>query len=310
VAGGCPEPDCMLNAASVGDGLYFHELDANGGLNSAGVRIEQFRLATGLLLRTRVIGAELYGVDPASGAMYSGSRLVDAFFILAHGSDRYRVRIAATNELAYWVGDHGQLRDYTFVYQKLNVAAHEQEQAMCTTHDTEGGVPSVVAVVFTGDRYDAPHKLVMPSTGGWFNVACMGSATAKLHLLRHTAAGSDAAHTTNFIQRTAMLKMLTDDICGTGHSFTQDGEYVFYADQRLWHPFPGLPIANYEAIWTDQGAICVNEPRRLREDATVWAAIKAECPARLSTPCTTSMLGSWSTLGYGVSANPVALAPP
>jgi hypothetical protein len=307
---GCPEPDCLLNAASVGDGLYFHELDQFGGVNSAGVRIDSFHLATGTPVAPRVIGAELYGMD-AGGALYGGSRLLNAYFILAHGVDHYRVRISSIDQLSYWVGNPGDLRGYTFVYQKL-VVAEQKEQPMCTTHDVEAGVPQVSAVVFIGDRYDAPRKLVMPSTGGWFNVACMGSASAKMHLLRHTAAGSDATHMTNMSQRTAMLKMLTDDICGTGHSFTQDGEYVFYADQRSWHPLPTdpvlYPIASYESIWSDRGAICLNEPRRLKEDGPgLWLSIKAEC---MLPPSCSGMLGAWWTYGYGVTANPALPAPP
>src|SRR5262249_17031235 len=104
--------------------------------------------------------------------------------------------------------------------------------------------------------------------------------------------------------------------CGTGHSFTGDGEYVFYADQRLWHPFPSDPldpmkyaIATYEAIWTDHGAICLDEPRRLREAGpSVLDAIKLECG--LKSPSCSAMLGNWWSFGYGVTANPKAMAPP
>ena len=48
------------------------------------------------------------------------------------------------------------------------------------------------AITFEGDHYDAEHKRVTGTKfkDGWFNFACAGTAVAKMHMLRHTRAGS------------------------------------------------------------------------------------------------------------------------
>jgi hypothetical protein len=166
------------------------------------------------------------------------------------------------------------------------------------------------ALIFAGDRYDAVHKTVKidPPSSCWFNIACAGSAMAKMHLLRHTTAGSDADHATTQPQRQTMLKMITDDICGTGQSFTVDGENVYYEDMWLWHPFAAVP-GSIEAMWGDQGALCLDEPRRQREDASTLARIGHVCKPP-SCPVTVSDYDTWPGLaasggfGYGLSANP------
>lgn len=303
---GCPELGCNLNAASLGDGLFFHELHPLGFPNTVGVSIVRFETSRGVLLKPHVSGDDLRGID-AGGAVYSGNELIDARFHLARGTERIIVRIARIDWVGFWVGAASQVPVYTFMYTKPTMA--NRELNVCTTADTEQAVPTTAALVFTGDRYDAVHKTVSDRTGGFFNVACAGSAMAKLHLLRHTAAGQDATHTTSLSDRTAMLKMLTADVCGTGRSFTRDGEAVFYTDWHNWHPFqPGF-LGKYEAIWTDAGAICLDEPRREHEDGpTVAHDILLECGRLL--PSCAPLVGSWTTIGYGLTRNPLVLTLP
>lgn len=44
---GCPELGCNLNAASLGDGLYFHELEIAHAANTVGVRYDRFESPSG-----------------------------------------------------------------------------------------------------------------------------------------------------------------------------------------------------------------------------------------------------------------------
>jgi ADYC domain len=62
-----------------------------------------------------------------------------------------------------------------------------------------------------------------------------------MHLMRHTNAGAltadgHIAYPTTTAQRQAMLKMLTADYCGTGRSFTVDGQALKYGDSGVWYP--------------------------------------------------------------------------
>jgi hypothetical protein len=116
------------------------------------------------------------------------------------------------------------------------------------------------------------------SGDSWFNLACAGSAMAKMHLLRHTQPGSlvpvtgappvPLADPSTLPERQAMLKMLTADYCGDGRSFTRTGQPLRYMDRRHW--YPGVPfsldpaafeIGSIEAIWGASGAVCLSQPR-------------------------------------------------
>src|SRR4029079_12334562 len=98
------------------------------------------------------------------------------------------------------------------------------------------------AIFFEGDHYDPEHKVVTTTkqSDGWFNIACSGAAPAKMHLLRHSSAGSDSTHHTHVGQRTAMLKMLPAEYCGGGKAWTADGTPLNYADARGWFSTPGF----------------------------------------------------------------------
>jgi hypothetical protein len=144
------------------------------------------------------------------------------------------------------------------------------------------------AIVFEGDHYDPEKKTVSKSRGaGWFNLACFGAAPAKMHLLRHTAAGAFTSDGTNrntsLPERTAMLKAITADYCGNGAAWTGDGTPLEWMDAREWHPKPNLDVSALttsgmiEAVWGPKGALCLNEPRR-KTSAPPTAAYPACTP--------------------------------
>jgi hypothetical protein len=130
-------------------------------------------------------------------------------------------------------------------------------------------------------------------TRGWVNVACVGTALAKLFLLRHTQASQLVPTTPG--ERQAMLKMLTADVCGDGQSFTVHGQPLYWADAK---GITRLPDARWrvEAVWSEHGAVCINQPRR----PELAAAIEQQCGPL---PRCTS-----SSRGYVISANPTIVS--
>jgi hypothetical protein len=131
------------------------------------------------------------------------------------------------------------------------------------------------AIAFEGDHYDAEHKRVRETApeAGWFNLACAGTAVAKMHMLRHTRAGSvvpsgGPARNTSVLQRTAMLKAITADYCGDGTAWTADGTPLQWTDANGWLPTPALDLVSLErlglieGVWGPDGAMCLNDPRR------------------------------------------------
>ncbi|HEY7371953.1 MAG TPA: ADYC domain-containing protein [Polyangia bacterium] len=140
------------------------------------------------------------------------------------------------------------------------------------------------AIVFAGDHYDTAEKTVskIDEKKGWFNLACAGTAPYKMHMLRHTEAGSitpdGTPRNTTLPQRTAMLKAITADYCGDGRGWTGDGTPLYWADAQGFYQWPSANILGepdsrgIEAIWGPTGALCLNTPRR-----------KPDPPAPLST---------------------------
>ena len=151
------------------------------------------------------------------------------------------------------------------------------------------------AITFEGDHYDAEHKQVWETEPkeGWFNFACAGTAVAKMHMLRHTRAGSivpsGPAKATSLLQRTAMLKAITADYCGDGTAWTGDGTPLQWTDSGRWFPTPPLNLAAMEhlglieAVWGPDGALCLNTPRR---QTKVPGLVYVEPPPGTTPACT------------------------
>jgi hypothetical protein len=153
------------------------------------------------------------------------------------------------------------------------------------------------ALIFRGDRYDPVSAKITTGIDSWINIACAGTAIAKMHLLRHTLAGSEGPFSTTVSQRQAMLRMLTADYCGDGTAYTVDGHPLRYADAGGWHHAyidlsNGTDRHKVEGVWGPKGAVCLDRPRMVARDK-IHCKVPA-CPADLT---------SWRELGHVVSVN-------
>src|SRR5262245_26634878 len=112
VAAGCPTPKgpsssavaecgtwlCQTNAASLGNGLVFHELDASGSLyNDHGLRYVGFEDVNRVPLTLKIQGHEITATD-AAGGYYAGqapsTALLNATMVLeTKAGERFDVRI-------------------------------------------------------------------------------------------------------------------------------------------------------------------------------------------------------------------------
>jgi hypothetical protein len=309
--GVCPDSwGCGANAATVGDGIVFDELNSQHKLSKDNVRMGTARVVVNGIetaVELSVIGHELSAKD-THNTVYKGPALKGMIMTIGHSDGRqYEVRVEKVCDpingasecrgLDFWV--HPTPDDQVPYYelkvrktQRRNIATSRSQADDCRRRADDGAraddrceeedfveqvckgasltddaiwIPYKNAAIFLeGDRFDAESKRVSPPVGdGWFNLACAGAVVAKMHLLRHTAAGADLTHTTTLEQRTAMLKMLTADFCGDGRAWTADGTPLFYTDARGWHPTPNSPLPGpIEALWGPTGALCLNTPRR------------------------------------------------
>jgi len=131
------------------------------------------------------------------------------------------------------------------------------------------GMDPPEALVFSGDRIDANLKLMSETADpSWFNFGCAGHALAKLQLTRNTLASTPPSPflAPTHAMRQATLKLLVADYCGTGRAFTVAGQPLGWKgfDSEAKGDFEPVPIrtlTGIEALWNENGAICLNTPR-------------------------------------------------
>ena len=272
-------------------------------LISAEVLVSGKRRAVTLNVQGQVLTA-IDKLTPAT--IYRDRQLLDMIFTIAHPDGRmYDVMVTKVctdkestqqgcNRLMFWVAPQDLVPYFELKVKKTHMRnppppgapAYNKEddrpidpgfkEQLCkgealTKDELWTSAPNA-AIFYEGDHFDPKHKKVSPTVqpDGWFNIACAGAAPAKMHLLRHTTAGSDPSHQTTFPQRTAMLKMITADYCGDGKAWTADGTPLNYADAHSppWYTTQdfnptNLDYKKVEAIWGPDGALCLNVPRRV-----------------------------------------------
>jgi hypothetical protein len=270
-------------AARPSSSRAFHELNLDGLPNQVGLAIVRVTRA-GAQYALEISGTSVVARPGDSRlAVLSGHDLVGLQLHLRDSvGARSVIEIDGVGSTAYWASPRESVPTYTLTYTS---ATHSNPQPLCTANGND-------AILFSGDRYDAERKTVTATgaaTAGWFNVACAGTALAKLHLTRHTEASQTVK--TTAIERQAMLKMFTADVCGDGTSFTVHGQPLLWADANHLMAF-NRPAASLEAVWTDRGAVCLDTPRR----PELADAIAAHCGALPR--CT-------SQRGYVISGNPM-----
>ncbi|HVV86043.1 MAG TPA: ADYC domain-containing protein [Kofleriaceae bacterium] len=281
--GGCPEWGCTGNSPVIGP-YELHELDLDGSPNTQGVSIGAISL-NGVPVRVVFKGGDqIYAVDDNQN-VYSGTQLDHLTFFLRTPTTRYdlvvtQVTPKATSNTRFWVGKADQIETYELQFAD---EAHPNElRPVCKNPPpSEGGgenwPASFESILFQGDRYDGTKKVVIAASyeesRNWFNIACAGSVIAKLHLNRHTTAGSDDDHRTHPEERQALLKMYTGDFCGEGYAFTQAGTPLHWQNAFGWRKLDGTEVG-FESWWDSHGALCLTSHRL---GSAYYDAVAAAC---------------------------------
>ncbi|XXY49878.1 ADYC domain-containing protein [Sorangium sp. So ce269] len=323
---GCSDWFCGRNAARVVEGEPFYWLDANPDpalrqANEALLKLVSFVDAEGRPLELQVVGDQLRGLRART--LLEGGGLRGTMLLLErNGQEDYELLIDDVSSAPFWVAPHSAVPIYHFMFRRAG--GIDDWLPLCrASAGAEWRGAQGMAVIFRGDRYNE-RDITVETTGPRdprFIIACAGSPLAKLHFLRHTAAGSDAEHRTTQEQRQAMLKMLTADYNGSGVPYTRDGHKLLFTDAKGWYPQPPHPrfdpsdmseVASIEAIWTEHGAVCINTPRLADEEPTVLRRINADRAAMGMDPLIAPGcdVGRWRDLGYILSASPRACAHP
>jgi hypothetical protein len=273
----CPKLGCSSNSAYLGP-TEFHELEETGFYpNAEGLYLKGLT-KNGITWRPDVTGTVLTGHRWVwvGGLLVhqtlSGANLVNAELVVrnAAGTLEYRIRIInASQNQQFWQAPMTYVNTYELKWKQVVPAAPGDFVPVCQNPpnpETEDGPiqNTIESILFAGDRYDTDTLTVTASTPAeattWFNIGCAGTVLAKLALNRHTDATKSAQVTTTRAQRQAMLKMYTSDVCGSGDALTVSGTPL------RWWSATGLtskviPTTSREALWTDNGAICLDTHR-------------------------------------------------
>ena len=277
---------CGKNSATIVDGVVFDELNVKGLRRRGGPKIDWVAFETAPTptnsVQLSVDGDELVARD--RGTEFRGAQLAGLLITLsATNGSIFQLRIAGAFErLRFWAAPDGPVPAYDIWVRKARSTrptplpdSWSPFERLCTGKYVEPTVKSVpgqefTALVFTGDHYTATNNVTTEKLD-WFYLACFGSAAAKMHLLRHTAAGA-APNTppTTLRQRTAMLRAITADYCGDGRAWTGEGTPLWWTEKGQTFPLAIQPAytqssfrSQIEAVWgLDGKLLCLNEPRR------------------------------------------------
>lgn len=316
----CPPNGCGDPNSPVIDGVYFWRLHRLGLPNPEHVRIIAVQ-HQGAPMTLEVVGGDrLRGWKtspvPVEHADLIGTRIVVTVPIEGQ-IKTYEITITAVAPTGpgglaapkewFWVDTGPEyptpIEAYDFRYRRIAPDLEREPRPLCAEGDNDPNKLS--ALVFSGDIYDPVTKEIYVGleTANWFNIACVDSAIYKMHKIGYTAAAGAKPKipTTKVKQRRAMLNAWTSNVCGTGEAYTVPGEMITLQESLdLLHPTSGYldEPATYEAIWDENGAVCLDVHRL--EGGPDEVAI----PCRAALQRCTDLVGDWTSHGHVLTGNP------
>ncbi len=290
----CPDYGCGENSPVTGP-FNIRELNQTGSVaNGDGIKLLYFQKGTTKYHvdvyndRVRALDWGTYQLALEHGALAGG------YFLLSHpayrGSPAGYVQLfinsVDTFGQQFWIGPSNYVETYELLYTGAGTVGHPVPACKLPppgtgvrdeARDPEGPTwkNRFNAIIFTGDRYNPGYTVTTDTTltNNWFNVACAGSAPAKLHLNRHTTAGTAPNYASTRAQRQAMLKMYAGDFCGDGTAYTVAGTPI-----RWWSAQgqASMPVGetSYESMWSSTGAMCMNVHRLANSPNPDYAAFQ------------------------------------
>ncbi len=294
--GVCPIGMCGGNSPLLGPHKA-EELNEKGVENSAKIKLLGYIKAGSTCSTSRpckvdVVGRQMF-VRDIYGGTFTGSTLAGGYLsVWQPGDSNFAPPLPAGNariwldsystNAKFWQSPYEPLESYGLSYEVPGITRGPLCLSPPNVVDNEGNpwLSRFEAFFFTGDRYDHDKMTVTASTmaeaGDWFNIACAGSATAKLLLNRHTTAGAlGSSLNPTRAQRQTMLKMYTGDFCGTGTTYTVQGTKISWGKVGGGLAGPSVTgINSVESFWTENGAICMDRHRLASSQNTAEAALE------------------------------------
>jgi hypothetical protein len=271
--GSCPTWGCGSNTSKV-HGIPFIDVHEGGQVNSKGFWIDRFEQKIGT--RWFEFDADVHDAALVASnrtTVLTGSQVEGGRFVMHNNRTgiEYYLHVVSVREMHLWAQDDpaNPVLTPTYRLQWEAPGMTNSPEDVCGV-DPDGGngggppMPDFYAVLFDDDRVDTVDLRFTGEESNWFNIGCAGHALAKMHLLGQTRAASNLLGvTTTIAERTAHLKMITADYCGTGNAFTVPGQPLRWRDAHGWYDTTPSPLGTgvLEARWFEGGALCLNTPR-------------------------------------------------
>ncbi len=238
----------------------------------------------------RAMKSGRYGAGPV--VAYDGSAVVGMeLHINFRGVPKHVITITGYERLWSWARKSDNSRFFVHTYRFHWTNSFGQRQNLCSHPGNSGetlGMNEYFTVVFEGDVIKAREKVVDGAIdNNVVNFGCAGSALAKLHLSGYTEVAARLGFATTTSERQTMLKMITADYCGDGIPYTVGGQPLYWLDDNHWN----LPLGSgtREALWNENGAVCLNQPRMLANPSTDTAYWWPEIVQRSDIPCASAL---------------------
>ncbi|WP_434420133.1 ADYC domain-containing protein [Nannocystis pusilla] len=280
-----PCPKCQFNAAQV-NGSAISALDLTGAPNEQGVAVLQILDPEGhpYTLGVHVDREEELAAYDDGVLVAHGEDLVGWVILVDVEGSFQRVVISAREEEPSWASDAETIALYA-----LDVLDDQGGHNVCPGH--KPGVPAVT--LLHGETYDQEFKEVDFVGEQWLTLACRDEAMYKVKRMGYGPNGNQGydRQPATVAQRTAALKMVTADYCGTGHSFTESHTQVLWNNRAMTVKIDSLlQYVAVEAFWDEHGARCLDKPRLVDK-----AAVLAECAIPACSTFSSNSAWEWRT---------------
>jgi hypothetical protein len=284
------------NAAALDDHPFW-ELDQSKTSYSpvGGFRIKSFTSGGGVALTLRVQGFMLLGINGLQVLALQGlknSKLV----IESKGGPQYEMTLEDVGSIPYVeLGNvDPPIPTYRWRYRRIGAPSSMPDRFLCPSDSIEHGAKD--AVMFAGDRYSKATGTVI-ATGRaadpWFNIACNDAALWKMAVFRFVeAARKTPQFDTDVADRKAMTRAIRADYCGNNVAWTEPNTAVDWANWQGWLTINAFAYPEVEAIWDENGAICLSKPRKKPiDEITCWDPEKQ---------CNDALVNNWVAKGYRI----------
>jgi hypothetical protein len=250
----------------------------------------------------QVAGASLSGALPGPIMMPSAPDFVGTRFRIRHTSGQeIDLIIEAYQQVPFFDATKiSRIMGFMIKYQMISPIRGDRED-LCPYKDELGsGLARTWAIFWKGERYNPDTGEIFASglgnlphnVGDWFNISCAGEATIKM--LRDEI-GTAVTPGSPLDLSQATLNMWTAKYCPDDATrYTKLGQRVSWDD--TWSSAKLGLTKSYEAIWTPDGAACLDVPRMVSRSEVLCEI-----------PTCKEMVDDWDTHGHLITGNPLLL---